>query len=169
MSELAGAPATGPVPVGAVPAGWGTVGVLADDLIWASRLVESVRRAGAYPLQLSGVADLTRALAGTRAPSAGSAPSARSAPSAGSAPIDGAGPLRGVIVDLLGRRYDGVAAVERVHLAGVPVIAVAEHDDLPTRKRALAAGASRVYSYNKFSTDGTRLVATWLSADRGEP
>jgi DNA-binding NarL/FixJ family response regulator len=84
---------------------------------------------------------------------------------AGSATV----PLRGVIVDLLGRRYDGVAAVERVALAGLPVIAVAEHDDLATRKRALAAGAGRVFSYNKFSTDGARLVAAWLSADGGEP
>ncbi len=47
----------------------------------------------------------------------------------------------------------------------MPVIAVAEHDDQLTRKRALAAGATRVFSYRKFFEDGTRLVEGWLAAD----
>ena len=73
--------------------------------------------------------------------------------------------LVGVIVDLLGRRFDGVGTVERAAAAHKPVIAVAEHDDQLTRRRALGAGASRVYSYNKFFTDGPRLVAGWLARE----
>jgi len=133
----------------------GTVGVLADDLIWASRLIEAVRRAGASALRLGSAVDLERALDGVGGGASADARGAR------------VGPLCGVIVDLVGRRYDGVAAVERIRRAGVAVIAVAEHDDLATRKRAITAGAARVFSYNKFSTDGARLVAAWLSADGG--
>ena len=76
--------------------------------------------------------------------------------------------VRGAVVDLGGRRYDGVAAIERVHAARLPIIAVAQHDDQVTRRRALAAGASRVFSYAKFFTDGPRIVEAWLAAaDRG--
>ena len=73
--------------------------------------------------------------------------------------------IHGAIVDLAARRFDGVAAIERVAQARLPVIAVAEHDDQLTRKRALAAGATRVFSYRKFFEDGTRLVEGWLAAD----
>ncbi len=76
--------------------------------------------------------------------------------------------LVGVVVDLFGRRYDGVAAVERAKSAGKPVIAVAQHDDQVTRKRALNAGAARVFSYAKFFTDGPRLVEGWLLATTAE-
>ena len=72
--------------------------------------------------------------------------------------------IHGAIVDLAARRFDGVAAIERVTEAGLPVVAVAEHDDQLTRKRALAAGATRVFSYRKFFEDGTRLVEGWLAA-----
>ena len=73
--------------------------------------------------------------------------------------------IHGAIVDLAARRFDGVTAIERVAQARLPVIAVAEHDDQLTRKRALAAGATRVFSYRKFFEDGTRLVEGWLAAD----
>ena len=72
--------------------------------------------------------------------------------------------MRGAIIDLNGRRYDGVAAIGLVSAARLPVIAVAQHDDQVTRKRALGAGASRVFSYQKFFTDGSRLVEGWLAA-----
>ena len=62
------------------------------------------------------------------------------------------------------RRVDPVAAIERVAAARLPVIAVAQHDDQMTRRRASAAGASRVFSYAKFFTDGTLLVERWLTA-----
>jgi DNA-binding response OmpR family regulator len=70
----------------------------------------------------------------------------------------------GAVVDLGGRGYDGVTAVEQVAGARLPVIAVAQHDDQLTRKRALGAGAQRVFSYQKFFTDGQHLVARWLAA-----
>jgi hypothetical protein len=72
--------------------------------------------------------------------------------------------LEGAIVDLAGRRFDGVTAIARLHAARLPVIAVAQHDDQLTRRRALAAGASRVFSYNKFFSDGPRLVQAWLGS-----
>jgi DNA-binding NarL/FixJ family response regulator len=68
----------------------------------------------------------------------------------------------GAVIDLNGRSYDGVRAIERVTAARLPVIAVAEHDDQITRKRAIDAGASRVFSYQKFFRDGTLLVERWL-------
>jgi DNA-binding NarL/FixJ family response regulator len=75
--------------------------------------------------------------------------------------------LTGGIVDLFARRSDGVEAVRRLAAAGVPVIAVAEHDDMALRKRAIAAGAQRVWSYNKLFTDGPAVLAAWTAAQGG--
>lgn len=82
----------------------------------------------------------------------------------GTAPEDGGtgADLVGTVVDLNGRRYDGVEAVASASGTGRPVIAVGQHEDLELRKRALAAGATRVFSYNKFFTDGPSLVEAWL-------
>ena len=132
-----------------------TVAVVADDLIWASRLAEAVRRAGATPVRLGSDADLALALAAAGLKDPVSVPG-------GHAPSR----LVGIIVDLFGHRYDGVEAVRRTAAARLPVIAVAQHDDPDTRKRALGAGASRVFSYAKFFTDGPRLVGGWLDASR---
>ena len=79
--------------------------VLADDLIWATRLVDGVRRAGGVPVPARTAAALASAL-----------------PDA-----DGA------LVDLTARAYDGIAALEAAAGAGVPVIAVGQHDDAPLR------------------------------------
>jgi len=139
--------------------------VLADDLIWASRLIDAVRRAGGAPIRIGSERELVEALAAS--------PPADD-PADPADPGDPAGrpqPPRpvGAIVDLMARRYDGVDAIGRLTGAGLPLIAVAEHDDLATRKRALDAGAQRVFSYNRFFTDGPSLVATWLPvATRGE-
>ncbi len=100
------------------------VRVVADDLIWASRLDAAVRRAGATPVREGGDA---------------------------------------TIVDLNGRAYDGIAAVAAAVQAGTTVIAVAQHDDSATRKRALTAGARRVFSYNKMFSDGPQVVADLLA------
>ncbi len=75
----------------------------------------------------------------------------------------------GAVVDLGGRRYDGIVAIERVSAARLPVIAVSQHDDQVTRKRALNAGASRVFSYQKFFRDGTELVGKWLGGATKAP
>jgi electron transfer flavoprotein alpha/beta subunit len=44
------------------------------------------------------------------------------------------------------------------------VLAVGQHDDHELRKRALAAGADRVYAYRKLFEDGPATFATWLAA-----
>lgn len=105
-----------------------SVRIVADDLIWASRLAAAVERAGAALVREGGDA---------------------------------------VVVDLNGRTYDGVEAVARAAESGRPVIAVGQHEDLALRKRALAAGARRVYSYNKMHTDGPRIVAALLDETVG--
>ncbi len=116
--------------------------VLADDLIWASRLVAAVERAGARPVRLSGRGALDGALEERRA--------------------TGDAAVRAAIVDLGGRRYDGVQAVTDAAAAGLTVLAVAQHEDLELRRRALAAGAVGVVSYNRFFSNGPAIVARWL-------
>jgi DNA-binding response OmpR family regulator len=110
--------------------------ILADDLIWATRLADAVTAAGAAPKRVRRLDDLESTLA-----------------------ADGGA---SVIVDLTARAYDGVAAVRRAVTAGARVIAVGQHDDVPTRKAALAAGAERVYAYRKLFEDGPRTLAAWL-------
>ena len=112
--------------------------IVADDLIWASRLRAAAERAGAAPLAVRGRDGLEETL--HRDP----------------APV-------GAIVDLGARTLDGVAAVDRLASSALPVLAVAQHDDLPLRKRALAAGAERVLSYRKMHADAPAVIAAWLS------
>jgi DNA-binding response OmpR family regulator len=112
--------------------------------MWATRITESVRRAGAPVVNLKTEEELTLAL---QADDVGEEPT-----------------VRGAVVDLNGRRYDAINAIGLVRSARLPVIAVAQHDDQVTRKRALSAGASRVFSYEKFFRDGTRLIEGWLTA-----
>ena len=119
--------------------------VLADDLMWSMRITEAVRRAGGRAVQLGSDEELAVALEAYG--------------------LEDQQTIHGAIVDLASRRFDGVVAIEQVSSARLPVIAVAEHDDQLTRKRALAAGATRVFSYRKFFEDGTRLVEGWLAAD----
>ncbi|CAN5761312.1 hypothetical protein BH24CHL8_BH24CHL8_09330 [soil metagenome] len=137
----------------------GTIAVLADDLIWASRLVAAVERAGAQAARLSTQQQLETVLAAD----------AEAEPVAGTfagPAVSGPSRLLGVIVDLGGRRYDGTAAVALVSAARLKVIAVAQHEDQLVRKRALGAGAQRVFSYAKLFTDGPALIERWLVAER---
>ncbi|CAN5802728.1 hypothetical protein BH24CHL6_BH24CHL6_09510 [soil metagenome] len=113
------------------------VAVLADDLIWASRLVAAIERSGAQPLRSSTSQDLRRLLDDER-------------------------PLSAVVIDLNGRAYDGVEAVRLAAAQGQPVLAVGQHEDLPLRRRALSAGARRVYSYNKLFRDGPQVMSDLL-------
>lgn len=128
-----------------------TVVVLADDLMWSTRIAETVRRSGGVAVPLSDERELAIAL---EAQELGDQPS-----------------LAGAVVDMAARRFDAVAAIASIKAARLPVIAVAQHDDLLTRRRALGAGASRVFSYRKFFTEGPRLVEDWLTggAPRGQP
>ena len=114
-----------------------TVLVVADDLIWASRLTGAVERAGAS-------SQVVRTLDELEASCAGDAP-------------------RSVIVDLAGRAFDGVAAVGVAATKGATVLGVGQHEDAELRRRALTAGARRVLSYNKLFTDGPRIVAALLA------
>jgi len=113
------------------------VAILADDLIWSSRLADLVRSAGADPVATRSLASLAAALPN----------------------------VERVVVDLTARAYDGVAALELVRAADVPAVAVGQHDDHELRKRALAAGADRVYAYRKLFEDGPRTLAAWLARE----
>jgi len=112
--------------------------------MWSTRIAGAIRQAGGRAVPLSSDADLDIAL---------EAQELEEEPSLG-----------GAIVDVAARRFDAVAAIGRIKAARLPVIAVAQHDDQLTRRRALDAGASRVFSYRKFFEDGTRLVEGWLVA-----
>ena len=118
---------------------------MADDLMWSTRITEAVRRAGGTAVPLGSEAELEVALEAYR--------------------LGDVNSISGAVVDLAARRFDGVAAVQRVAAARLPVIAVAEHDDQVTRARARKAGALRVFSYRKFFEDGTRLVEGWMAAN----
>ena len=82
---------------------------------------------------------------------------------AGATPVRESGSRDGgsdvVIVDLNGRAYDGIAEIAAATAGGATVIAVAQHDDDETRRRALTAGARRVFSYQKMFSDGPEVVA----------
>jgi DNA-binding response OmpR family regulator len=112
----------------------GRVIVLAQDLIWADRLARAVEAAGAEPVRVGSLERLTAALPGADA----------------------------AIIDLTALAYDGVAAIETARAGGCRVLAVGQHDDHELRKRALAAGAERVYAYRKLFEDGPATIAAWL-------
>ena len=119
------------------------VAVLADDLIWATRLADLVRGAGSEAVPVRTMSALGDVL------------------EASGAVIDA------VIVDLTARAYDGVAAIALAHAADRPVLAVGQHDDAALRRKAVAAGATRVHPYRRLFEDGPRQVGTWLdSIDR---
>lgn len=112
------------------------VAVLADDLIWATRLAGHVRAAGAEPVAARELGAFAAALDGTGL----------------------------AIVDLTARAYDGVAAIELATASGARVLAVGQHDDLELRKRAMAAGAERVFAYRKLFEDGPGTLEAWLES-----
>jgi DNA-binding response OmpR family regulator len=112
------------------------VAILADDLIWGTRLAGQVQAAGAEPLPARESASFAVALQTATL----------------------------AIVDLTSRTYDGVDAVKQATAGGARVLAVGQHDDQELRKRALAAGAERVYAYRKLFEDGPRTLQAWLAA-----
>ena len=67
------------------------------------------------------------------------------------------------IVDLTAHAYDPFLAIERAVAAGVRVLAVGQHDDVPQRKRALAGGAERVLAYRKLFEDGPATVEAFMN------
>jgi hypothetical protein len=115
------------------------IAVLADDLLWATRLEGLVRLAGAEPLPVRRPAALEAALVAAD----------------------------GIVVDLTARAYDGLAALRGAADAGVPAIAVAQHDDAPLRRAARGAGAGRVYAYRTLFERGEAELAAWIGGLRG--
>jgi len=111
------------------------VAVLADDLIWATRLADLVRGAGADPRPVRSLAALEVALP----------------------------EVDRVVVDLTARAYDGLTAIAAAHALARPVLAVGQHDDVELRRAALAAGADRVHPYRRLFEDGPRQLAAWLA------
>jgi hypothetical protein len=117
--------------------------VLADDLIWASRLAGHLRALGAEPLRVRSTAGFEAALA--------------------------AGTARRAVVDLTSISYDGVAAAARAHAEGLRVIVVGQHDDRALRSAARAAGAERVFSYRQLFEKGRSALAAWLGVPGSAP
>jgi DNA-binding response OmpR family regulator len=115
-----------------------TVAIVADDLIWATRLADAVTAAGGAPKRVRRLSDLAVLLADR-------------------------GAVGFVIVDLTALAYDGIEAIRTSAAAGARVIAVGQHDDVATRKEALAAGAARVFAYRKLFEDGPRTLGAWLA------
>ena len=109
--------------------------VVADDLIWSTRLIAQVRTAGADAVPVRTLAALEAALPDADA----------------------------VIVDLTARAYDGIAAIRLASAAGKRVLAVGQHDDAELRRRALEAGAERVHPYRKLFEKGPATLASWLN------
>ena len=118
--------------------------ILADDLIWATRLVGQLRTLGVDPVRVGSADAFATALA---------------------APVpagpEGVRPTHAV-VDLTARAYDGLAAVRLAAGAGLRVLCVGQHDDHAHRRAALAAGAERVFAYRKLFEDGHATLAAWL-------
>jgi hypothetical protein len=113
--------------------------VLADDLIWATRLADAVTAAGGTPRRIRRLEDLAASL-----------PSSSGAPGL-------------AMIDLTARAYDGVSAIRAATDAGARVVAVGQHDDVALRKAAIAAGAERVFTYRALFEGGPRLLAAWLA------
>ncbi|HEY4190742.1 MAG TPA: hypothetical protein VGM28_09990 [Candidatus Limnocylindrales bacterium] len=122
---MSDAPATGRV----------RVAVVADDLIWATRLRDGVARAGAEPVGVRSTDALTTTLTSAA----------------------------GCLVDLTARAYDGIEVVRAAAAAGVAVIAVGQHDDAETRRAATDAGAARVYAYRALFEHGDRVLSAWIA------
>jgi DNA-binding NarL/FixJ family response regulator len=119
-----------------------TVAILADDLIWATRLADTVTAAGGRPARVRRLEDLEEALV--------------------EHPQESAGATH-VIVDLTARAYDGVAAIRAAAGTGARVVAVGQHDDVALRRAALDAGAERVFTYRALFEDGPRTLGAWLA------
>ncbi len=118
--------------------------VLADDLIWATRLVGQLRTLGADPVRVGTAQAFAAALDATRPAGSGEARPTHA------------------VVDLTARAYDGIPAVRVAVAAGIRVLCVGQHDDWELRRSALAAGAERVVAYRALFESGHATLAAWL-------
>jgi DNA-binding response OmpR family regulator len=110
--------------------------VLAEDIIWSERLARLLREVGAEPIVVRDAAAYETAIVDAGA----------------------------VLVDLTAVRVDPLLAIERARAAELRILAVGQHDDHALRKRALAAGAERVFAYRKLFEDGEATLRGWLAS-----
>ena len=68
-----------------------------------------------------------------------------------------------VIIDLTARAYDGVEAIRAAAETGARVVAVGQHDDVELRRRAVEAGAEKVFTYRALFENGAHLLGRWLA------
>jgi hypothetical protein len=113
------------------------IAVLAEDLIWQTRLAGAAHAIGADVFRPRTMPELDSDLACADA----------------------------LVVDLTARRYDPVAAIRRAVEVrpGIRILAVGQHDDVELRKLAFGAGAERVLAYRKLFEDGPATLQRWLS------
>ncbi len=154
------------------------IAILADDLIWATRIDRLVRDAGARTSLVRSLDGLERVVGGGSRGDA-AAQAAVAIDGEGAAHGDGAAhegavahrdaaaqagarTADGVVVDMTSRAYDPIAAIRMASSSGLPVVAVAQHDDRSGREAARAAGAADVYAYGRLFAAGPRLVGDWV-------
>jgi len=113
------------------------VAVLADDLIWATRLIDLVSGTAAQPVTCRSLTALAEALPRVDA----------------------------VVVDLSARSFDPVVGITQAAGRSKRVLAVGPHDDTAVRDRAREAGAERVLAYRALAEAGSAAMALWLAAD----
>jgi len=113
--------------------------VLADDLIWATRLEGQGRTLGADVQRFTTSAPLLAALAAHPATSNDL-----------------------VAIDATARAYDAEAAVRAVASTGARVLALVQHDDPEGRASLVAAGAERAMPYRALFERGHAILAGLL-------
>lgn len=112
--------------------------ILADDLIWATRLAGQGRTLGAAVVTLNGISDLEALVA--------------------------RGPLSEhdlIAIDTTARGFDPAAAVRAAASVG-RTLALAQHDDPALRATLLEAGALRVMPYRALFERGHAILAELL-------
>ncbi len=112
--------------------------ILADDLIWATRLAGQGRTLGAAVVTLNGISDLQALVA--------------------------RGPLSYhdlIAIDTTARGFEPEAAVRAAASAG-RTLALAQHDDPALRAALLEAGALRVMPYRALFERGHAILAELL-------
>ena len=113
--------------------------VLADDLIWATRLEGQGRTLGAEVQRFTTTAPLLEALA-----------------------THPATPTDLVTIDATAHAYDAKAAVRAVSATGARVLALVQHDDPEGRASLIAAGAVRAMPYRALFERGHAILAGLL-------
>ena len=113
--------------------------VLADDLIWSTRLEGQGRTLGADVQRFATTEPLIAALA-----------------------AEPATPTDLVAIDATARAYDPEAAVRAVAATGARVLALVQHDDPAGRASLIAAGAVRAMPYRALFERGHAILAGLL-------